>query len=170
MRVPGRRGNADEENRSRSDAATDSGDTELKIALINAKTSLRNTRWTALGGFAAAAVAAGVSLYLGIYNKSSSPTTSTSETRLALGPIRHPTDGSSIGVRVNLSGQVSGLKPGDLIWTFNEPYLRRRGVPSDRFYPDTGLVRLTATHGVVRTSRSAVKATRAWAGIVFGLP
>ena len=47
-----------------------------------------------------------------------------------------PLNGSTISHIVNLSGSVSGLKPGDMVWTFNEPLFpnARGGI----YYPDTG--------------------------------
>ena len=59
---------------------------------------------------------------------------SSSNTKLVLGPISTPQDGGTVGEFVDVSGSVSGLKAGEMIWTFNEPLSPKGGT----YYPNTG--------------------------------
>lgn len=62
---------------------------------------------------------------------------SSAPVQVVLDPIQNPSDGSSINGYVDISGSVSGLKPGQMVWTFNEPY-NSQGNPSGSYFPNTG--------------------------------
>jgi hypothetical protein len=51
--------------------------------------------------------------------------------------ITSPTHGADVGKFINVTGSVTGLQPGDLIWTFDEPY-NANGRPTGMFYPNLG--------------------------------
>jgi hypothetical protein len=53
-----------------------------------------------------------------------------------LGPIDLPGDNGIIGQVVNLSGTVYNLKPGQVVWTFNQPISGQAA--SSGFFADTG--------------------------------
>lgn len=59
----------------------------------------------------------------------------------SLGPINPPGDNGIIGQVVDLSGTVYNLKPGQVVWTFNQP-ISGPGASSD-FFADTGPCAIT---------------------------
>lgn len=90
---------------------------DREVALINARTSLKNARWGAAVSLLVALLALAGNLFQVIHNSSH---TSASTPQLMLGPFGAPNGDSNIGWTVNLRGPVSGLTRGQMVWTFNE--------------------------------------------------
>ena len=63
----------------------------------------------------------------------------------SLGPITLPGKDGIIGQVVNLSGTVYNLKPGQVVWTFNQPISDQAG--SSDFFADTGPCAITGSTG-----------------------
>jgi hypothetical protein len=103
---------------------------QLKAAEIAAKTARRNTWLTVIGGILVALITGLTTYYAG---HGSNTGTSGPVSQLTLDPFGAPNGDSNIGWTVSLSGPVSGLRPGQMVWTFNEPLQEPR-----TYYPDTG--------------------------------
>jgi hypothetical protein len=103
---------------------------QLKAAEIAAKTARRNTWLTVIGGILVAAITGGLTYYAGHGSNTGIPRP---VSQLTLGSFGAPNGDSNIPWEVSLSGPVSGLKPGQMVWTFNE-FLKTPGT----YYPDTG--------------------------------
>jgi hypothetical protein len=57
--------------------------------------------------------------------------------------IKNPVGGDSINMRPVITGTVTGLAPGEVVWSFNEPYTTGISpVPSGMVYPDAGPCRI----------------------------
>lgn len=106
----------------------------LKAEEIKARSAQRNTRWTVVGAVVVALIT-GLTTYFA--TKSSGPggssSASSSAAKLSFS-LTNPADGSTVGQVVNVSGTVSGLSAGELIWTFNEPLISGSGT----YFPNTG--------------------------------
>jgi hypothetical protein len=102
---------------------------QVKAAQIAAETAQKTTRLTVIGGIVVALIA-GFAAY---YAHGSNTNASEPVSQVTLGTFGAPNGDSNIGWTVDLSGSVSGLQTGQMIWTFNES-LRTPGT----FYPDTG--------------------------------
>lgn len=59
----------------------------------------------------------------------------------SLGPMNLPGDNGIIGQVVNLSGTVYNLKPGQVVWTFNQPISGQAA--SSGYFADTGPCAIT---------------------------
>jgi hypothetical protein len=77
----------------------------------------------------------GVVTWTATRNGSSNHST-TADAAPYLGPINEPGSDGVIGQVVALSGTVYNLKPGEMVWTFNEPTGRQAGAGS--IYADSG--------------------------------
>jgi hypothetical protein len=104
---------------------------QLEAAKIAAKAARRNA-WLAVIGAVLTGTITGLATYYASHNSSTSGA-SGSASQLALGPFEAPNGDSNIPWTISLSGPVSGLKPGQMVWTLNES-LKTPGI----YYPDTG--------------------------------
>src|SRR3984893_4694575 len=109
---------------------------QLEAAKIAAKSARSQTRWTALGGVVVALITGFTTYLVAKPSDAGAPSSSASSTtRLTIG-WNIPQNGSNVGQFINASGPVSGLKRGELIWTFNEPLFPKGG--NGLYYPNTG--------------------------------
>lgn len=106
---------------------------QLEAARIAAKSARSQTRWTAVGGVLVALIAA-FATYLAA-KPSDAGTSPPPAARLTIG-WNNQQDGSDVGQFINASGPVSGLKRGELVWTFNQPLFPKGG--NHLYYPNTG--------------------------------
>jgi hypothetical protein len=109
-------------------------DAKLKAAGIKARSAQKTTKWTVAGAIVVALIT-GLTTYF-VAKPSASRVNSpalSSPVKLSFS-LTNPADGSSIGQVINVSGSVSGLDNGELIWTFNEP-LADGG---RTYFPNTG--------------------------------
>ena len=95
------------------------------------KTSITVAKWTAISAVIVALISLAGNIFQAVHNNGGSTPTAV---KPELGPFGPPNGDSNIGQVVNLSGPVSGLARGQMVWTFNEP-LRPNG---GTVFPNTG--------------------------------
>jgi hypothetical protein len=103
---------------------------QLDTAKIAERTARRTAR-LALVGVIIAPIITGVSIYLASHTSSANTAGQTDQ--LTLGPFGPPNGDSNIPWTISLSGPVSGLRGGQVVWTFNESLAEPRV-----YYPNTG--------------------------------
>lgn len=126
----------------------------LTLVVLWAFTRVRESRWFRVATTALLAAAligtGGVVFFVPVKRTAPSPSPTITVTAkptpthgahssapVQLGPITSPVDGDQVGPYVNLRGSVSGLNPGQMVWTFFEPFTGR-GRPTGAYYPDRG--------------------------------
>jgi hypothetical protein len=86
----------------------------------NNRRFLTDSRATLIGAIITAAAALVATFFGGRLSSSGSSVTATAQAP-SLGPINLPGNDGTIGAVVDLSGTVHNLKPGQVVWTFNQP-------------------------------------------------
>ena len=105
-------------------------------AQVQVKAQRFAARLAAGVGILVALLALGGNVFLALHNGTTTQSPRVAR-KVVLGQIQTPSDGSSISGYIDISGSVSGLKPGEMVWTFNVPY-NAQGAPSGSYFPNTG--------------------------------